>query len=101
MDPAAVERMVTHFATTAVPRFDRRPGYGMAFDGQGRLWIPRELADSVAWDILAPGSLLGTITLPCAGGNNRGRSVNGGFLAMECEAESDTVPVVRVWRIEG
>lgn len=100
MSPAVIDRQLQHFATTALAQFDRRSGYGMGVDGAGRLWIPRELPDSVAWDVLAPGRLLGTLTLPCGGGRNRGRSVNGVFVAMECEGAQDSVPMVRVWRIE-
>jgi hypothetical protein len=98
MAPAAIEREVAHFAGVAVQFFDRRTGHGMAFDGEGRLWVPRELPDSVAWDVFAPGQLLGTVTLPCPGGENRARSLNGSFLAMECESPADSEPAIRRWR---
>lgn len=101
MDPAAIARLAEEFPKQPVRVFDRRPGFGMAFDGKGRLWIPLEIADSVVWQVFTPGRLLGTITLPCGGGESRGRSVNGAFLAMECESPADSVPIVRVWRIEG
>lgn len=101
MDPRAQDEAVERFASRPSPHFDRRTGMGMAFDGAGRLWIPRTVGDSVAWDLFAPGRLLGTLTLPCGGGRNRGRSVSGTYVVMECEEANDSLPRVRLWRIEG